>query len=121
MKISENLIQQQALIWFTTNYCLIHHNPRCVIFSVPNESSNGWEGKKKVNIGLLSGVADMVLLLPNGVSIFMECKSQTGSQSKTQKDFEQRVKSLGFNYYIFRSLEEFKNIIIPHVTWLKKY
>ena len=89
------------------------------MFSVPNESENGWEAQKKVNVGLLRGASDTIVLLP-GVALFMECKTTIGVQSPAQKEFQERVTDLGFHYYIFRSLEQFKTIINPYLTWQKK-
>ncbi len=34
---SESRIQQEIVTWYKNNYCLQHHNPRCMIFSIPNE------------------------------------------------------------------------------------
>lgn len=110
----ENLIQQEAVIWFNNQYCLKHHSPRCMIFSVPNESENGWEAQKKVNTGLMRGASDCIVLLP-GIALFIECKTETGTQSEAQKSFESRVHELGFNYHLFRNLEQFKNIIHTYI------
>jgi len=110
MKKAENLIQQQSVIWFRNNYCLAHHSPRCVIFSVPNESEDGREAQRKVNMGLMRGVSDCVILLPGTVALFMECKTETGRQSPAQVTFEHTITQLGFNYHIYRSLEQFQQI-----------
>lgn len=111
MKHAENYIQQQSLMWFRNGYCLAHHSPRCCIFSVPNESENGKEAQKKVNMGLMRGVSDCIMLLPGGIALFLECKTDIGVQSTAQKIFQQQVEDLGFKYHIFRSLEQFKIII----------
>lgn len=120
MLLGENLIQQNCVIWFNNAYCLKHHDPRCVIFSVPNESENGWEAQKKVNTGLMRGASDCIVLLPDGVALFMECKTPIGVQSDAQKSFQERVQLLGFNYHIFRSLHEFQQILNRYITWPKK-
>ena len=120
MLSGENKIQQSALIWFNNTYCLKTHEPRCLMFSVPNESANGWEAQKKVNTGLLRGASDTIVVMP-GVLLFMECKTEIGTQSQDQKIFQERVESLGFKYYIFRSLTQFQSIIQNNLLWLKKY
>ncbi len=38
--------------------------------------------------------------------IFIEFKSLIGKQTKEQKDFEQSVKELGYEYYIVRKIED---------------
>ena len=109
--VTENLIQQQIVIWYNNNFCLKNHNPRQCIFSVPNDSINAIETKRKVNTGLLAGVSDLIVL-HNGETIFIEVKTLTGKQSEKQKDFEKIVSLQGFKYYLVRSLEEFKHIFL---------
>jgi hypothetical protein len=41
--------------------------------------------------------------------VFVECKDDKGKQSENQIQFEKDVKALGFEYWLVRSLEEFKN------------
>lgn len=111
--MKENKIQSECYKWFHNNYCLKHHNPQCQIFSVPNEAIQkmAW---KQINtfkaMGLKSGVSDVVVLIPNKV-LFVEFKSGEGVQTPKQKDFQQAVEALGFEYHICRSVEEFQKII----------
>lgn len=112
---AENYIQQEAVLAFRNNYCLKKHNPKCVMYSIPNESENGWETQKKVNTGLLKGAADTVVLLPGAISLYMECKTEIGVQSDDQKQFQRDIEALGFIYYIFRSKEQFFKILNPYL------
>lgn len=107
----EAKIQQEIFCWFNNTYCLKFHNPRMCIFSVPNDSESKEETMRKKATGLLSGVADLIVLLPNKC-IFVEVKTPTGKQSDSQKEFEQHVQSLGFEYHLVRSLDQFKKIIL---------
>ena len=107
-KVSESSIQAQCYVWFNNNYCLKSHENRAVMFSVPNESNS--QQQKFVNIGLLRGVSDTIIVLPNKV-LFVEFKTEKGYQSEFQKDFQERVTKLGHEYYIIRSLEQFKQLI----------
>ena len=111
MKKSESKIQQEIVMWFNNNYCLKSHNPRCSIFSVPNEGKNVKEQMYKRTLGMKSGVSDLIVLQPNRC-IFVEVKTQIGRQSDKQKDFQNLVENLGFEYWIIRSLEEFKQKIL---------
>lgn len=110
---SESSIQSSAVKWFTNNYCLKHHDPKYVIFSVPNEAIQkmAW---KQINtfraMGLKSGVSDLIVLL-EGKVLFIEFKTEKGVQTPKQKDFQRAVEMLGFEYHICRSLEDFKIII----------
>lgn len=107
---SENKIQQECYTWFFNNYCLKNHIPRCYIFSVPNEGKSAQEQMYKKMLGMRSGVSDMIMLLPNEV-LFIEFKDSKGKQSDNQKEFEQIVTNLGFEYHLVRSLEQFQEII----------
>lgn len=107
---TENKIQQDCVIWFNNNYCLKFHNPRYIIFSVPNEGEDAYETKRKRERGMLPGVSDLIIVGPD-LTLFMETKTPEGRQANSQKDFQCRVEALGFKYYMFRSLEEFKEII----------
>jgi hypothetical protein len=116
---TENYIQQEIIIWFNNNYCLVHHNPRCMILSIPNGGSRDRrEGKTLKNTGLLPGASDLIVLLPpkktqeiHGKTIYVEVKTPEGYQSKAQKDFQMRVESLSQVYALVRSLEQFKELI----------
>jgi len=107
---SEAKIQQEIVEWFKNNYCLKFHIPRYCIFSVPNERSNVKEQMRMIATGLLSGVSDLIVVMPKKV-YFVEVKDAKGTQKPKQKDFEKQVSSLGFTYILVRSLDEFKDFI----------
>lgn len=115
MKIAENFIQQSACQWLNNNFCLKHHSPRLMIFSVPNESESSRDVQKKINTGMMKGAADCIILLPGPVTIFAECKTLTGYQSPAQKMFQERVEALGYVYFVYKSLEQFKEYMHPHL------
>lgn len=110
MKKTESRIQQEIVMWFRNNYCRKTNNPQCQIFSVPNERSNTKEQMRMISTGLLSGVSDLIVMLPEKV-LFVEVKDENGRQSKKQFDFQERAESLGFEYFLVRSLEDFQKII----------
>ena len=58
----------------------------------------------------MAGVSDLIILKPNGITLFIELKVEKGIQSDAQKLFQSKVESLGFDYYIIKSLEQFKQI-----------
>jgi len=109
--LSESRIQQDCAIWYNNTYCLAHYKPRCLIFAVPNENT-----PRLLQTGGLKGVSDLVAAhVEEGYMvrlIFAEIKTPTGKQRPDQKKFESHVTSMGFEYYIVRSLEEFKTIIL---------
>jgi len=109
---SESKVQQQCVQWYNNTYCLVHHNPRGLIFHIPNQNQY-----KLTNIGVLAGVSDLIIILPTkpneatGQLIFVEVKDNTGKQSDKQRAFECRIDALGYTYAVVRSLEEFKQLI----------
>ena len=107
---TESKIQSEISCWFNNNFCLKHHNPRYCIFSVPNDTTNKDETMRKIATGLKSGASDLIVLFPNRV-IFCEVKTPTGVQSEKQKEFQEQVTKLGFEYILVRSLLDFQNKI----------
>ncbi|MES2593182.1 MAG: VRR-NUC domain-containing protein [Bacteroidota bacterium] len=116
---TENKIQQDIVLWFNNNYCLKHHSPRFIILSIPNDSINSIETKRKVNTGLLRGASDLIIVFPDR-PLWIEVKTPTGSQSTDQKVFEERVKELGYQYELVRSLEQFQEVVNKAINRLKK-
>ena len=104
---TEAKIQQEIYTYFNNTFCLKHHTSRCIIFSVPNDSSSKEETMRKLATGMLPGASDMIVIFPNKV-VFVEVKTDIGRQSDVQKEFEKRVNALGFDYWLVRSLDEFK-------------
>lgn len=111
---AEARLQQRCFMWHWNvqpqeRYflILIHNNPRSAI-----------EGAWLKGMGLIKGAADLLynqkLIRPDGVFFrpcWLECKLPTGVQSPDQKRFQERVLQIGHNYKIFRSEEQFKEII----------
>jgi hypothetical protein len=108
----EHKIQTEIVSYFHNNFCLKHHSPRLVIFSVPNElaGNNKLAAGRAKTTGLKAGVSDLIVLLPNEAR-FYEVKNEIGRQSEKQKEFQATVEALGFKYYLVRNLEEFKKTL----------
>lgn len=104
MKQGEEYRLQQACVkWFRLQH------PQYLCFSVPNESC--WKNKNYFEqTGLLSGVSDLIVVLPNKV-LFIEMKSKTGRQSIEQKQFQQHITELGFEYHLIRDFDTFHKLI----------
>lgn len=130
-KYTEENLQSDAAIWFNNNFCLKQHNPRYVLFLVPNEIAsltgsvmklNGVKSniiskvvsmvtQRMKNTGFMGGVSDNIILAPNGKTYFIEFKLQNNYQQDNQKYFEKRVNDLGHVYKVVKSLEEFKEFV----------
>lgn len=111
----EDRIQAECVTWYTNNHCLAHYNPRCMVLSIPNGGSRDVrEAMTMKSTGLLPGASDLIVIHQTGKHVtllWMECKTDTGRQSKAQVDFKSRIEALGYRYVVFRSLEQFKAII----------
>ncbi len=110
MKKTEARIQSEIVKYFRNKYCTRLNNPKYLIFSVPNERENRSELRKMIGTGLLSGVSDLIIVVP-GCVVFVEVKDDKGKQSEKQLEFESDVKKLGFEYILVRSVDEFQEKI----------
>ena len=123
--IPEQVIQQQAVMYFNNKYCLKHHNPSLIIFSVPNGIGVPCKLSDKIKAldllnktGQLSGASDLIIQGVGGFTINAECKTESGIQSEDQIKFQEKINKLGGVYFVFRSLEEFILKLEPHLPRL---
>jgi len=103
---SESALQQKIVFWFWNTYPEF----RGLLCYNLNNSVGGRRAKVNQSLGIVKGRSDMVLYI-EGKAIMIELKTEKGYQSPTQKKWEVLIASQGFEYYIIRSLEEFKNLI----------
>lgn len=52
------------------------------------------------------GTADVLAILPDGKTAWIECKTLTGRQREAQKRFQAAVEKLGHKYYVCRSVQD---------------
>ena len=82
------------------------------VFAIPNGGRrDAVTGAKLKAEGVSAGAADLIILLPIGNVLFVEVKTAKGRQSPEQKAFQERVEKLGFNYVIWRSVEDAEKFI----------
>lgn len=105
---AELKIQADCFMWFHNNYPA----ERKMLFHVQNKAKNAIEGAKFKTLGVVTGVSDFVLILPEGKVAWIEMKDNKGKQSSEQVAFEAKLLIRGHNYYIVRSFEEFKSLVI---------
>lgn len=106
-KNEEHRIQCACVQWFRAQY----PKDALLLYAIPNGGRrDAITGKKLKDEGVVRGVADMNLDIPNihyhGLRIEMKA-GKTGSQSKEQKEFQARVEAKGYKYVICRSLDDF--------------
>lgn len=108
--LTERQIQIQCVGWFRQRY----PEASRVFFSVPNGGArNAWTAKNLKDEGALSGVADLILLLPRHgyASLCIEMKKVGGRQSEHQKAFQAACKEYKSKYVVCYSLEEFQAVV----------
>jgi hypothetical protein len=105
---SEARIQADLWAWLNNTYLIRH---RCIAFHIPNGGArDAREGASLKAQGVVPGVADL-FIGANGKSLFLEMKTQTGTQSPNQRDWGNRAMLQGFRYEVVRSVQEAKAII----------
>ena len=108
----EDKLQAEIYKWFHNEYQIQGNG---FLFSVPTGGTrNKIEAMKLKATGLTAGVADLIICLPFGRVLFVELKTDTGTQSDAQKTFESKVTKLGHDYFLIRSLDQFKTLIHNH-------
>lgn len=123
--IPEQVIQQSIVTDFHNKYCLKHHTPSLLIFSVPNGIPIPLPPKERARAldllhktGMRNGISDLIIQGMHGRIVNVEVKNETGTQSPAQIEIEEKIRVLGGIYILVRSLEEFQSKINPHIPWL---
>lgn len=113
MRHLESGLQKACVYWFRMQYPSMAKS----LFSVPN---GGWRSAVEAQImkgeGVVPGVADLILLIPNGNhhALCIEMKAPKGRQSDSQKEWQKEVERHNYAYVIVRSFEEFKQVITDY-------
>ena len=107
----ESEIQQSVVQWFRMKY------PNYIIAAVPNGGfRNAREAAIMQREGVLAGFADLIIIAKQNI-LFLELKTPIGVLSKKQKEFQEKVNNLGFQYVVCRSFDQAVMVI---VSWIKK-
>lgn len=100
----ERELQIECVEWFRKKY------RNSLIVQVPNEACFN-RAKEFKKMGMLKGASD-VYVVHRGQVLFVEFKADDGVQSREQRAFQHKVEALGFRYYIIKSLQDFKDVIV---------
>jgi len=70
--------------------------------------------------GMVAGISDLILFDPEAVQmpLFLECKTEKGRQSQSQKEFEYDYTQAGYEYRIFRNFDQFRELVNNYLQWL---
>lgn len=113
MNRQEEILQANCVVWFNNTHLQWH---KC-LFAITNNSVNKLTGALAKAKGVKSGVSDLCLIAPAGRVVWIEMKTETGTQDPEQKVFQKQVEALGHTYVICRSLEQFQKIVKIHSTF----
>lgn len=120
--VSESAMQISCVTWFRTvfaQYALF-------LFSIPNGAKIGGHVTKKgfpvlasilKGEGMTEGVADLMLALPRNEyhGLFIEMKTPVGSLSPEQRDFLERMSSVGYAVALCRSQNDFEKTVNDYI------
>ena len=117
-KIKETSHQQGFVSWCERHNFYTSHSEYVpdkayvgAVFSVPNGGlRKASEATLLKREGLLTGASDVVIMLPHKV-VFMEFKTDSGTQSQKQKDFQAVCGVLGLEYYLVWSSFEAVSLV----------
>ena len=111
----EHQLQSRCVKWFRLTHRDMVHN----LFAVPN---GGYRTKTTAALmkaeGQLAGVADLILLKRKGRcgALLLEAKVKGNYQSETQREWQKRIEEDGYIYKVFRTLDEFIEIVNSYLS-----
>lgn len=111
----EHLIQVSCVRWFRLSYPPLAYN----LFAVPNGGRrDAATGSKLKEEGVLAGVSDLILLMPNQDyhGLLIEMKTPKGTQTESQREWEKRMNAHGYKYVVCRSLDDFMTAVSDYLS-----
>ena len=93
---------------------------RLVLFHVENERthSSAIDGARRKAMGLVPGVADLLMLIPRGKwhGLCIEMKTLIGKQREEQKAWQAAIEKTGYRYELIRTKEAFQALIDEYLA-----
>lgn len=132
-KYEESKLQQLCVAWFRAQYPQF-----AMLLTHPiNEGSAGTRVTGAIHKaeGTVAGVSDLLFFLPSKIiqevdengklvpcvkfyhGLCIEFKTETGSQSQEQKDWQKYVEAAGYKYVVIRHFNDFMDLMI---TWVNQ-
>lgn len=87
------------------------------VFAVPNGGNRNLREAARLKAqGVMAGVSDLIIMLPNKKIYFVEVKNPNGKgrQSQAQRDFEENVCAMGHIYQIWDKWSQVEEFINAH-------
>ena len=86
--------------------------PRCIVAAIPNGAyHDARQGARLKWTGVLPGMPDLVLAVPNGLSIFIEVKAPKGVLSAEQKAVHEALRLLGHHIIVARGISDVRDAL----------
>ena len=82
-------------------------------FAIPNGSKRTrWQAQQAKAEGMVAGAPDLAVILPRGVTVWIEMKRRKGgTQTQSQKQMQERLEACGHLYHVCRGWEEAKAFV----------
>ncbi len=100
--MTEHTLQLLCIAEFRNQYERYENG---IVIPVPNELA-----AKRKDFVICEGCSDLILVFKNK-TVYCELKVGYNTQQDNQIEFERKVKKLGHEYYVVKSLESFKAVI----------
>lgn len=119
MRHTESRQQSAYVRWFRLQYPEYSR----LLFSVPNGvATSATQARIAKAEGMVAGVSDLILLCPSGDgryhALCIECKTEKGRQSDSQKMWQKATEMVGNKYVVVRNFDDFLREI---TQYLKKF
>lgn len=111
----ESKLQQSCVRYFRMAYPEYSY----MLFAVPNGGArNAVEAKIMKSEGVVSGVADLILLMPRGSygALCIEMKVGKNTQTANQKQWQHEAEKAGNKYVVVRKFDEFRQVIEEYLN-----
>lgn len=115
MRFAESRLQQSCVRWFR----YAHRPLSRLLFAVPNGGARDRvTGAILKAEGVMPGVADLLLLVPNKTQhgLCIEMKTKTGRQQDTQKAWQADVEAQGYAYIVVRDFDSFVKAVEKYLA-----
>ena len=95
------LLEKQKKLTFTANYNNVARS----------DAYASRTGAKNKAMGVRKGWPDLTVYKFESKPIFLELKSPKGRLSKEQRQWQQKLESMGFDWFLIRSLDDVKKAL----------
>lgn len=115
MRHIEEDIQAASVKWFSYQY----QELKRLLVAIPNGGHrNVREASRLKKGGVVSGVSDLVLFVPNNHfhALLIEMKAPTGKQTALQASWQVLAEAQGYKYIVCRSFDQFKSEIENYLS-----